>query len=1240
MVNGHPAIGYSVLDDFTFVFSLKYVRATDADGTSWGTPLAVAASGQSPSLVVVDGRPAMGYCDQINAILYYVRASDASGTAWGTPVTLASGFLSNYASLAVVAGNPAIGYFHANNSDLQYVRATDASGTTWGAPVTFDSAGGVGLFASLAAVNGNPAISYYDRDSGTLKWATTAPRATSPVVTTPTSASVLATSATLGGDVTADGGSAITERGVVYSLTATNADPLISGTGVTKVTAAGTTGVFTAPITGLTASSGYSFKAYATNGIGTTYTSVGTFTTAAVPSVLYAEDSIRNRTNSGTGWAGGWTVPLNIAPGLTYPGLSTDGGSVSAMPAQTFRSLSTPQTTGIVWVSALVTGGGYANIGLFSGGQEKLTAGVIYNGSGPGPFYGTFEVAGAGQRFDYSAVPVDGATHMVLMAINLDANQFLMWVDPNLAALGAPAIVRTASFNTGSYDFDRIRLEVTGSARVDEVRVGSDLASIHNVVPPVNNAPYDIVVSPSSIAENNAPGATVGTVLALDADAEDMHTVAMVSGAGDTDNGAFTLTGNTLKLNASADFETKSSYSIRLRVTESNVNPVSVIPGGREPRRVDAGGLSFERQVTIAITDVVVPQVITFAALSGKTFGDPAFTVSATGGASGQPVVFSIFSGPATIAGDTVTITGAGLVRVRATQAGSPIGEFGAAAAVTQSFTVARAAQVITFGALAGKAFGDADFTVSATGGASGQPVTFGISGPATIAGNTVTITGVGDVTVTASQAGNTNYLAAVSVPQTFTVGKAAQTITFAPAATALITDSVTLTATGGASGNAVTFSFVSGPGSLAGETLTFTGTGTVVVRASQAGNANYNAAADVDASITVSAPSGPPAVDDAVTVSSGSSVLYPLANDGNPAATIVSVSIPSVIIDGRTLIVPAGFSGTFSYTTSDGHTATVTVNTAAPDLAPQRFSGLLYDSSGAIVGRARTSRTVSGINIFIAQIGSATGKSVFTFPAAGNVATGISTALGSVSATLAADGHLLIAMSGGVTGDLRPTVLTASPAVYNVGLGALLPAVKGAGFGTARISSIGAGKVLVKMPDGRAFSAITELSDNGSFSFYGRQASTAPFGYVGGELIFANLAKTDVTGELEWKRPAQSLGIDRAAVNSIVVANGCVANGTFGFPDGPATLTFSGGNYATPTAYAVNVSGAAVMPFLPTLRYWTPVQSGQTFKVLFRQPGRTIDSTGTGMYFQKSHTALGFFLGNAFGGKVELKQP
>jgi hypothetical protein len=169
-VNGNPAMGYYDRTNG----DLKYTRALDASGTSWGTPMTVANTGnvgESPWLAVVNGNPAMGYWDRGNGDLKYVRALDASGTNWGTPVTLDSnGSVGLDASLVVVNGNPAISYHDSTNGDLKYVRALDPSGTNWGTPVTVDSNGFVGACTSLVVVNGNPAISYLDSSNGDLKY--------------------------------------------------------------------------------------------------------------------------------------------------------------------------------------------------------------------------------------------------------------------------------------------------------------------------------------------------------------------------------------------------------------------------------------------------------------------------------------------------------------------------------------------------------------------------------------------------------------------------------------------------------------------------------------------------------------------------------------------------------------------------------------------------------------------------------------------------------------------------------------------------------------------------------------------------------------------------------------------------------------------------------------------------------------------------------------------------------------
>jgi len=140
-------------------------------------------------------------------------------------------------------------------------------------------------------------------------------------------------------------------------------------------------------------------------------------------------------------------------------------------------------------------------------------------------------------------------------------------------------------------------------------------------------------------------------------------------------------------------------------------------------------------------------------------------------------------------------------------------------------------------------------FTVAATGGDSGNPVTFSSTGACSNSGATFTMTsGTGTCTVKYDQAGNANYAAAAQVVDYTTAQPASQVINVsihAPA-TAVYNTSFTVAATGGASGNPVTFSS-SGVCTNVGATFTMTsGIGTCTVKYNQAGNANYAAAEQV----------------------------------------------------------------------------------------------------------------------------------------------------------------------------------------------------------------------------------------------------------------------------------------------------------------------------------------------------------------------------------------------------------
>jgi hypothetical protein len=87
--------------------------------------------------------------------------------------------------------------------------------------------------------------------------------------------------------------------------------------------------------------------------------------------------------------------------------------------------------------------------------------------------------------------------------------------------------------------------------------------------------------------------------------------------------------------------------------------------------RDNAGNYSSLASVTVTYTppDTRLPQAITFGALSPQVFGDAPFALSATA-SSGLPISFSVLSGPAIVSGNILTMTGAGLVVLRASQSG------------------------------------------------------------------------------------------------------------------------------------------------------------------------------------------------------------------------------------------------------------------------------------------------------------------------------------------------------------------------------------------------------------------------------------------------------------------------------------------------------------------------------------------------------------------------------------------
>ncbi len=260
-------------------------------------------------------------------------------------------------------------------------------------------------------------------------------------------------------------------------------------------------------------------------------------------------------------------------------------------------------------------------------------------------------------------------------------------------------------------------------------------------------------------------------------------------------------------------------------------------------------------------------QTISFTstAPAAATVGGATYSVTATASPSGLPVTFTIdatATAVCSIAGSTVSFTGVGTCVIDANQPGDT--NYNAAPQVQQSFAVAKGNQTISFTSTAPVAasVGGATYTVTATASPSGLPVTFTIDATATavcsIAGSTVSFTGVGTCVIDANQPGNANYNAAPQVQQSFAVVKGNQTISFtstAPVAASVGGATYTVTATASPSGLPVTFTIdatATSVCSIAGSTVSFTGVGTCVIDANQPGNANYNAAPQVQQSFAV----------------------------------------------------------------------------------------------------------------------------------------------------------------------------------------------------------------------------------------------------------------------------------------------------------------------------------------------------------------------------------------------------
>ncbi len=319
---------------------------------------------------------------------------------------------------------------------------------------------------------------------------------------------------------------------------------------------------------------------------------------------------------------------------------------------------------------------------------------------------------------------------------------------------------------------------------------------------------------------------------------------------------------------------------------------------------------AFQAQTDTYLSDITtatftvnkISTILSNFSVPAKTYGSAAFTITPpTTNSDGTFTYTSSNTAVATIVGNTITIVGIGTSTITAVNAASARYT---SATINASFLVNKGTPALSNFSVPAKTFGDASFEITPPTTDSSGAFTYISSNTAvaTIAGNVVTIVGIGSSTITASQAATALFLATTTTTS-LVVNKATPIITnfseitktFGNAAFNLVAP------TSNSDGSFTYTSSNAAVATIAGSTVTIVGGGTATITATQAATTNYSSGT-ITATMTVS----------------------------QATPTITNFSVPEKVTADTpfTIVNPtSNSSGAFTYTSSNTSVATIAGN-------------------------------------------------------------------------------------------------------------------------------------------------------------------------------------------------------------------------------------------------------------------------------------------------------------------------